>query len=101
MFRLWQLNLLYYNIYYQQQGDAKKPYFAQYSAVIEDSPVIKSCTFIKNNPPIKKILKPEKTNFNIFLIKINLLVVLNIYGEINNIYFYKTIIRHLSKWESQ
>jgi hypothetical protein len=25
-------------IFYQQSGDAKKPYFVQYSAVAEDSP---------------------------------------------------------------
>ena len=25
--------------YYQQSGDAKKPYLAQYSAVCEDTPV--------------------------------------------------------------
>ena len=29
-------------IYYQHSGDAKKPYFAQYSAVVEDTPVIAS-----------------------------------------------------------
>ena len=90
---------MYYLIifYYQQPGDAKKPYFAQYSAVMEDSTVIKSCIVIKNNSAIKKILKPVKTNFNIFLIKIILLVALNIYGEINNMYLYITIIIHLSK----
>ena len=63
--------------YYQQPGDAKSPYLAQYSAVIEDSPVIKLCTVIKNNTAIKKILKPVKTNFNIFFIKIILLVALD------------------------
>ncbi|HYY71626.1 MAG TPA: hypothetical protein VE595_04375 [Nitrososphaeraceae archaeon] len=26
-------------LFYQQSGDAKKPYFAQYSAVCEDAPV--------------------------------------------------------------
>ena len=64
---------------------------------MEDSPVIKSFTVIKNNSAIKKILKPVKTNFIIFLIKIILLVALNIYGEINNMYLYITIIIHLSK----
>jgi hypothetical protein len=29
-------------IYYQQSGDAKKPYLAQYSAVCEDTPVRES-----------------------------------------------------------
>ncbi len=28
--------------FYQQPGDAKKPYFVQYSAVWEDAPVIES-----------------------------------------------------------
>ena len=64
---------------------------------MEDSPVIKSCTVIKNNNAIKKILKPVKTNFNIFLIKILLRVVLNIYGEINNMYLCISIILYLSK----
>ena len=64
---------------------------------MEDSSVIKSFTVIKNNSAIKKILKPVKTNFIIFLIKIILLVALNIYGEINNMYLYITIIIHLSK----
>ena len=64
---------------------------------MEDSPVIKSCTVIKNNSAIKKILKPVKTNFNIFLIKILLRVVLNIYGEINNMYLCISIILYLSK----
>ena len=41
-------------IFYQQPGDAKKPYLAQYSAVAEDSPVNVSWTRIKNNIPIKK-----------------------------------------------
>jgi hypothetical protein len=31
-----------YLFYYQQSGDAKKPYFVQYSAVVEDSPIITS-----------------------------------------------------------
>jgi hypothetical protein len=40
----------------QQSGDAKKPYLAQYSAVLEDSPVIKSCIVIKTNIVIKRNL---------------------------------------------
>jgi hypothetical protein len=31
-----------FNNIYQQSGDAKNPYFAQYSAVVEDAPVIAS-----------------------------------------------------------
>jgi hypothetical protein len=62
--------------YYQQPGGAKNPYFKQYSAGMKGLPVIKLCTVIKNNTAIKKILKPVKTNFNIFFIKIILLVAL-------------------------
>jgi hypothetical protein len=30
---------LFIYFFYQQSGDAKKPYLAQYSVVVEDSPV--------------------------------------------------------------
>ena len=43
---------------YQQAGNAKKPYLAQYSAVLEDSPVIKSCSVKINNIPTNNILNP-------------------------------------------
>ena len=55
-------------IFYQQPGDAKKPYLEQYSAVVEDSPVSISWTTMKTNILIKNILKPLKANFNVFLI---------------------------------
>ena len=52
---------------YQQSGDAKKPYLAQYSAVVsEDAPVNASYTTIKNNMPIKNRLNPLRVNFNVF-----------------------------------
>ena len=54
--------------YYQQSGDAKKPYFVQYSVVVEDSPVRVSWTRIKNNMAIKKKLKPLNNHFKVFLI---------------------------------
>ena len=61
----------YFNsgIFYQQSGDAKKPYLEQYSAVVEDSPVIKSWTAMKNNIPINIKLNPPNTYFKIFLIE--------------------------------
>ena len=49
---------------YPQSGDAKKPYFVQYSAVVGDSPVNVSCTSMKNNILIKNIPKPLNTHFN-------------------------------------
>ena len=62
------LNALSFNNIYQQSGDAKNPYFAQYSAdVWEDAPVITSWTTIKNNIQIKNILKALNTHFNTFL----------------------------------
>ena len=53
--------------FYQQSGDAKKPYFVQYSDVVEDSPVITSYTSMKINILIKNIPKPLNTHFNAFL----------------------------------
>ena len=53
---------------YQQPGDAKKPYFAQYSAVAEDSPVSISWTTMKTKIPRNNRLKPLKANFNIVFI---------------------------------
>lgn len=63
-------HLKYQSIYlfYQQSGDAKKPYLAQYSVVVEDSPVSISWTTMKTNIAIKNRLKPLKANFNAFLI---------------------------------
>jgi hypothetical protein len=61
--------------FYQQPGDAKKPYLAQYSAVVsDDAPVDASNTILKNNIPIKNRLKPLKTNFNVFLTEFFLLI---------------------------
>ena len=58
-----------YFSFYQHLGDAKKPYLAQYSAVVsEDAPVNASYTTIKNNIPIKNIPKPLKANCIIFFI---------------------------------
>ncbi|MCJ7637946.1 MAG: hypothetical protein MUO21_10695 [Nitrososphaeraceae archaeon] len=37
----------YYPFIYQHAGDAKNPYLAQYSAVVEDSPVITSWISMK------------------------------------------------------
>ena len=66
-------------IFYQQSGDAKKPYLAQYSAVVsEDAPVNASYTTIINNVPIKNILKPLRANFNAFLIGLILAIADNI-----------------------
>ena len=52
----------YLYLLYQQSGDAKKPYLAQYSAVTEDLPVRVSWTRIKNNIAIKNRLKPLKAS---------------------------------------
>ena len=41
-FDMYILNGLSFINNYQQSGDTKKPYLAQYSEVVEDSPVIKS-----------------------------------------------------------
>ena len=58
-------------IFYQQSGDAKNPYFVQYSAdVSEGAPVITSLTNMKINILIKNILKPLNTQFNIFWIEL-------------------------------
>jgi len=62
---LWFLYSFYYLID-QHSGDAKNPYFAQYSDVCEDSPVNKSLTNTKNNKAIKKKVKPLKNHFNFF-----------------------------------
>ena len=62
-------SILNSEIFYQQSGDAKKPYLAQYSAVVsEDAPVKASYTTIINNVPIKNRLNPLRANFNAFLI---------------------------------
>jgi hypothetical protein len=52
--------------YYQQLGDAKMPYLAQYSTVWEELPVNVSWTTMKNNIAIKKMLNPLKAILNIF-----------------------------------
>jgi hypothetical protein len=64
----------YYYFYFQQSGDAKNPNLGQDSAVLEDIPVIVSCTVIKNNIKIKIILKPIKENLRIFLIDLNFII---------------------------
>ena len=64
---LWFLYSCYYLID-QHSGDAKNPYFEQYSDVCEDSPVNKSWTNTKNNIAIKKKVKPLKNHVNVFLI---------------------------------
>jgi hypothetical protein len=57
--------------FYQQPGDAKNPYFAQYSAVVsEDAPVKASYTTIKNNIAIKNILKLLNIHFNEFVMEV-------------------------------
>ena len=68
----------YYPFIYQHAGDAKNPYLAQYSAVVEDSPVITSWISMKINILIKNIPKPLNTNFNTFLIEFFLASVDNI-----------------------
>ena len=65
-------------LFYQQAGDAKNPYLAQYSAVVEDSPVITSWISMKINILIKNIPKPLNTHFNPFLIEFFLASVDNI-----------------------
>ena len=51
-------------LFYQHLDDAKKPYLAQYSAVVsEDAPVNASYTTIKNNMPIKDRLNPLRAKF--------------------------------------
>ena len=42
IFDMYLLRGLPFNNIYQQSGDAKNPYFAQYSAGVEDTPVIAS-----------------------------------------------------------
>jgi hypothetical protein len=59
--------------FYQQSGDAKKPYFVQYSAVVSEvAPVKASYTTIKNNMPIKNRLNPLNSHFKILLIEFSL-----------------------------
>ena len=61
--------------FYQQPGDAKKPYFAQYSDVVcEDAPVKASHSIIKNNIAIKDIAKPLNIHCNTFVMEVFLLV---------------------------
>jgi hypothetical protein len=77
-------NVFVYNYYpfiYQHAGDAKNPYLAQYSAVVEDSPVITSWISMKINILIKNIPIPLNIHFNTFLIEFFLANVANI---INN-----------------
>jgi hypothetical protein len=76
---------------YQQSGDAKKPYFVQYSAVVEDSPVKTSWTKMNNNILIKKIPKLLNSHFNAFLIEFFLASVDNIIKS-DCILFYSIII---------
>ena len=83
-------------LFYQQAGDAKNPYLAQYSAVVEDSPVITSWKSMKINILIKNIPKPLNTHFNTFLIELFLANVGNIINR-DCILFYLIIIVHFSK----
>jgi hypothetical protein len=56
--------------FYQQPGDAKKAYLAQYSGVVSDvAPVKASYTTMKTNIPIKNRLNPLKAYFSTFLIE--------------------------------
>ena len=56
--------------YYQQPGDAKKPYLAQYSGVVSEvAPVKAPYTTMKTNMPIKNKLNPLNAYFSIFLIE--------------------------------
>jgi hypothetical protein len=71
-------------LFYQQAGDAKNPYLAQYSAVVEDSPVITSWISMKINILIKNIPKPLNTHFNTFLIEFFLASVDNIIKDIES-----------------
>ena len=78
-------NVFVYNYYlfiYQHAGDAKNPYLAQYSAVVEDSPVITSWISMKIKILIKNIPKPLNTNFNTFLIEFFLASMDNILKDI-------------------
>jgi hypothetical protein len=80
-------------IYYQQSGDAKNPYFVQYSAdVSEGPPVITSWTNRKINILIKNILKPLNTHFNTFLIELFSAKSDNIITYM--FFFYIIIIKH-------
>jgi hypothetical protein len=65
--------------FYQQPGDTKKPYLAQYSNVVcEDAPVKASYTTIKNNIAIKNILNPLNIHFNASVMEVFLARVDNI-----------------------
>ncbi|HYJ02385.1 MAG TPA: hypothetical protein VEW92_09245 [Nitrososphaeraceae archaeon] len=56
--------------FYQQPGDAKKAYLAQYSGVVSDvAPVKASYTTMKTNILIKNRLNPLNSNFKILLIE--------------------------------
>ena len=55
-------------ISYQHSGDAKKTYFAQYSAVVEDTPGIASWITIKNNKEIKKYTETTESKLYYFFI---------------------------------
>ena len=90
------LYIITIDLFYQQAGDAKKPYLAQYSAVVEDSPVITSWISMKINILIKNIPKPLNIHFNTFLIELFLANVANINNR-DCILFYLIIIVHFSK----
>ena len=86
----------YYPFSYQHAGDAKNPYLAQYSVVVEDSPVITSWISMKINILIKNIPKPLNIHFNTFLIEFFLANVVNIINR-DCILFYLIIIVQCSK----
>jgi hypothetical protein len=90
--------------YYQQAGDAKMPYLAQYSTVCEELPVNVSSTIMKNNIAIKKMLNPLKAIFNMFLIVFFFLFIFStnvIIDNEHNLNFYIFIIVHFPKREFQ
>jgi len=97
-FILWYVYILsglFFNNIYQQSGDAKKPYLAQYSAdVWEDAPVIISWTNMKINIIIKNILKPLNTNFNILITLVVVIVdnIINLILYLVLYNYYKTCI---------
>jgi hypothetical protein len=79
--------------YYQQSGDAKKPYLAQYSAVCEDTPVRESWINMKIRRTINNILNPLNIHFSVFLTEVFLERVDNIINW-DYIFFYIIIIIH-------
>jgi len=61
---------LLFKVDYQQAGEARIPYLAQYSAVCEDAPVKESWANMKTTIAIKDTLTPLNIHFNAFLIEV-------------------------------